>query len=340
MKKLFLSLVAAIVAAIATFAQSSLVATLSHEGGVQIFHGQTAYSQAMEAAGHGDIITLSSGRFNATNIKKGVTVRGAGFEADSVQRTFPTIISGDFTISLEESVTSSLTIEGIYHAGTIYVEKYLKEATFLKSSFSKIRFGNTIVSDLQIIHCQINQSVLFSNNSTANIINSYVTQPTNGGSNSNLEFTNCVITGSSYIPNNSYIYDLYNSVFNNCIIYSNGSEYPYCMILSPTNNVYYCIGYQGESAYETSNIFQNMTNSSNIVVPNITSIFKNGTFYELTEDAKSKYLGADGTEVGIYGGDLPYSPTVLSPQITKCQVAKKTTADGKLSVDIEVKAAE
>lgn len=338
MKKLLISLLAAMMTALATYAQGSLVATLSHDGSIQIFHGQTAFSQAMEAADHGDIITLSSGRFTATNITKAVTIRGAGFEEDVEQRTFPTIITGDFTISIEESVSSALTMEGIFHGTKITVTKYLKGATLMKSSFSEISLTSATVSDLQIIHCQINKTIGFGNRSSANIINSYLLQPTNGTSNSNLEFTNCVINGSSYIPLSSSSYDLYNSVFRNCIIYSTDTNSPRGIVLSSTNNVYYCIGYQGPTV--SYDIFKNITNASNTTVTDITSIFKNGTYYELTDDAKKAYLGADGTEVGIYGGDLAYSPKVLSPQITKCQVAKKTTADGKLSVDIEVKAAE
>lgn len=62
--------------------------------------------------------------------------------------------------------------------------------------------------------------------------------------------------------------------------------------------------------------------------------------FQLTEAAKTQYLGMDGTEVGIYGGSLPFDPVPSNPQITKCNVAAKSTADGKLSVDIEVKAAE
>lgn len=62
--------------------------------------------------------------------------------------------------------------------------------------------------------------------------------------------------------------------------------------------------------------------------------------FELTDAAKKKFLGIDGTQVGIYGGSLPYDPTPTNPQITKCNVAGKSTADGKLSVDIEVKVAE
>jgi len=62
--------------------------------------------------------------------------------------------------------------------------------------------------------------------------------------------------------------------------------------------------------------------------------------YKLTEAAKGLIKGTDGTEVGIYGGNLPYAPTPTNPQISKFNVAAKTTADGKLSVDIEVKSAE
>ena len=61
---------------------------------------------------------------------------------------------------------------------------------------------------------------------------------------------------------------------------------------------------------------------------------------DLTDDAKATYLGSDGTPVGMYGGPLPFSLTPTYPQITKMNVASKTTADGKLSVDIEVSAAQ
>ena len=71
----------------------------------------------------------------------------------------------------------------------------------------------------------------------------------------------------------------------------------------------------------------------------------NGTFtdkenFELKEDAKTTYPGDDGKELGIYGGNLPFTPNPTNPKITKFNVASKSTADGKLSVDIEVKAAE
>ena len=68
--------------------------------------------------------------------------------------------------------------------------------------------------------------------------------------------------------------------------------------------------------------------------------YNDSELFTLTETAKAKYLGTDGKEVGIHGGNLPYEEDPTTPQITKCNVAAKSTADGKLSVDIEVKAAE
>ena len=80
---------------------------------------------------------------------------------------------------------------------------------------------------------------------------------------------------------------------------------------------------------------------------NLSDVFKTwtGTYtdaenFELTDDAKIQYLGDDGREVGIYGGNLPFTPNPTNSKITKFNVASKSTADGKLSVDIKVKAAE
>lgn len=62
--------------------------------------------------------------------------------------------------------------------------------------------------------------------------------------------------------------------------------------------------------------------------------------YELTDEALATYLGSDGTQVGIYGGNLPFDATPTNPQIKKCNVASRSTADGKLSVEIEVSSAQ
>ena len=124
MKKFFVSLVMLLTGSAASmFAQSSLIATLSHEGEVSQFYGVSALRQAHEAAVHGDVITLSSGTFTATAITKAITLRGAGMEMDTITNTLPTVIAGDFGISIERDVVEKFLMEGIYHNHRILIHK-------------------------------------------------------------------------------------------------------------------------------------------------------------------------------------------------------------------------
>jgi len=88
--------------------------------------------------------------------------------------------------------------------------------------------------------------------------------------------------------------------------------------------------------------------TNNYVVEDVTTLFNNydaeATWYTrdltLTDEAKATYLGSDGTEVGIYGGSLPFSPWLDRPVIKRLTVAPKSSKNGKLSVDIEVSETE
>ena len=333
MKKLFLSLVAVMIAATATFAQSSLVATLSHNGEISVFHGASSLKQAMEAATHGDIITLASGRYEAANITKAVTLRGAGMEEDSITGAFRTQIVGDFNINIEEATDNHLTIEGVYHENTITTYGTLTNTMLQKSRFGRIvvsDWGNT-VNSLTCIHCYIANTIQMPKNCSANFINSVIQWPDNslGG---NMEFTNCMINDFAGYINNSF--------FTNCLfnLWNVGSSG-----LNGSNMASYCAGW-----WYNGNPFNNIPSTTNkgiskdeftaMLAPNPNDRLSD--IYRLTDEAKKTYVGNDGTEMGIYGGNLPWDIRILSPQITKCNVAAKTTADGKLSVDIEVKAAE
>lgn len=328
MKKLLLSLVAVMVAATATYAQSSLVATLSHKGEISVFHGANSLKQAMENAEHGDIITLASGRYDAANITKAITLRGAGMEGDAVTGILGTQIIGNFEINISEDDSGHLTIEGIKHGNTITLKGNLNNTIFQKSWFSSISQQDCIVNSLTLIHCRIDNNIKLPLNTNANYISCIVGSPSNVGG--YMEFTNCIINGQ--------VSDINNSVFTNCLFCSVPGAWWSSM--NATNMVTYCASTAG-------NVF-NYNKLTNIIIevdPNryvadFNTLFKPDSFYEMTDEAKSKYVGQDGKEMGIYGGNLPWESRILSPQITKCNVAAKTTADGKLSVDIEVKAAE
>lgn len=329
MKK-FIVLFVALVAMFATTAkaQSSLLATLNHEGTISTFYGSNALIQAHAAAADGDVITLSSGTFQSVNIKKAVTLRGAGMVLDAATQTEPTVLANEFTIDIPDETTQRLTIEGIYTNQKVTINK-LKNAMFLKDRFSRIYIDSSqsYGKDLTFIHCRMTDQYVGKNdsNNSAVFLNCLINSTDIVGM--NYIFTNCLFLGKKTTH-------CYNSEYKNCIIlnsYSTESTSTYY------NNLY--CNYSGSNSF-------NVTNNTNVEVAKDNEAIKNlfgysdDNEYKLTEAAKALIKGTDGTEVGIYGGNLPYAPTPTNPQISKFNVAAKTTADGKLSVDIEVKSAE
>ena len=344
MKKLFFSLVALTMATM-SYAQSSVLATLSHEGEISTFYGATALKQAHAAAEHGDVITLSSGSFQAVDITKAVTIRGAGMQADSIALIYPSIVVGSFSINVADSLEQRLTVEGIYCDNSqIYYRNTLRNATFIKSRFYSIeRYSSgSRMKDVAFIHCKI--ANYFENSGSANsvsFVSSVIMNPTVGSSSytdNSFEFTNCVVRWAGYYPSKRSYY----AIYRNCVLSSSSSGSD--NYLSNTNMVYNCLG------IASSNMFKNLGEFGNnlfYTTENLSDVFKTwtGTYsdvetFELTDNAKTQYPGDDGKELGIYGGNLPFTPNPTNPKITKFNVASKSTADGKLSVDIEVKAAE
>lgn len=323
-KGLFLILLSVVLFSQRVSAQSSLLATLNHEGTISTYYGASALQQAYNAATHGDVITLSSGSFLGTDIKKAITLRGAGMQVDTVSHTEPTVITNNFTIDISDTLSHRLTMEGIYSNQTINVGT-LKNAMFLKCRFYEFTYPNQDTSkmiDLNFIHCRIASYFSLTNGSAA--------------------FTNCVINnihqykGSPMSLTNCYTkadLTLSNSEFKNCIIVSNSN--------GTNTSTYY------NNLYVTaSNYNLNSPNNTNVKIPNtderikfLTGDYSDDKDYVLTDAVRALIKGTDGTEVGIYGGSLPYDPTPTNPQITKFNVAAKSTADGKLSVDIEVNSA-
>ena len=351
MKKFFFSLVAATMAATASVAQSSLLATLSHDGTISTFYGTTALKDAFAKAESGDAITLSAGQFQAVNITKAITLRGAGMNSrnDSIISHEATVVQGNFTVNIPDSLSGRLITEGIYFNSNMTYEGKLNNVLFMKSRFQSIKGGNsaTLVNS-SFIHCRIAGGITLTNNSNANMINCVVWEPNNkDATGSNFEFDNCVVrmgTGANVIS----------SYYKNCVImvnaYNAGNSYTGDAIPSSCMATY-SVGMSGFGQLNDyyNNIFTNIWSKSttNVNVAKPSDVFKTGGFgynnveqFALTDTAKAKYLGNDGKEVGIYGGSLPYEEDPTTPQITKCNVAAKSTADGKLSVDIEVKAAE
>lgn len=321
MKKFFVYLMAVVamaVCSVSAFAQNTLVATLTHGDEVSMFYGTNALQQACSAATHGDVINLSGGKFQSTKITKAVAVRGTG-----IHDANPTCIVNDFDVEIPANVTEKLSFEGCRITNTITIKGTLSNAYFLKNSLASISVfsSNGKMDNGMFVNCDVYGMSLYGQ-STAQIINSYVGHFSNSGKLAS--FVNCVINTNGY----AHLYKC--CQFVNCIMYGmSGGYFP------STCSAMNCVDVSGYK-----NAFDNMSLKENCSYAGMDIFQESNVWKDLTDEAKAKYLGIDGTPVGKFGGMIPYNMTPSYPQITKMNVAAKTTADGKLSVEIGVSAAQ
>ena len=321
MKKIFLfSLLSFILGMNSAFAQNILVANLCHNGTVTNFYGVGALVNAHSAAEHGDTIILSQGTFNTGSfyITKAVTIYGAGMDLNADGQG--TIFNDGFTINITDAVNIPFHLEGIYTTRTITINK-----TPENSIITKCRINTVQAND--VITCMKSRIFYLEGSANKYFYNCYVGVT---GERNNINAYNCVI----YVEENYYI--PYSNIYNCIIRGSWRGTFPNTATMY--NNV--------AIDEAPSNVFQDITAGGSNSVSTYADIFKNntGTYYdtdtfELTDAAKTTYLGIDGTQVGLYGSVTPYDTTPTIPLITSYQVAAKA-ANGKVSVNVEINGGE
>ena len=334
MKKVFLLMLVTMMTATMSYAQNTLVAILSHDTNVQMFYGPSALVNAVKAAVSGDVIALSSGTFEVPEITKGITIRGAGATGDNM--TYLKDKGSGYTINIPEDDTNSFTLEGLYIPYITYISGASK-GFMAKCITGKIEFNANSSANLKMVNCDVNTLSLYgsssvklsnckvhnlgtdaSSTSKADVFNCYVSQAHQNIYANRCSFVNCIFIntywGSCYIPNDA--------LAMNCLFIQNYSG-------DRGIDCYYAEVPEVFVSYE--NILTDARYDYRVDIP---------TSLQLLEEAKTKYLGTDGKEVGVYGGQYPYDMTPNYPLITKLNVAKQATADNKLSVEIEVSASE
>lgn len=300
-----------------SFAQQQM-ATLNHNDTISVFYGTYALRDAHNAAVNGDVITLSSGSFNACDITKVITIHGAGWYADSVAMTRPSIVTGNLRIE------NSLRVEGVYFNDDInnyndakFIQCYIDYLYICDNK--NIDLTGCLIKQIQTsispyINC-MNTVIRYAFSPYANIIlyNSlFIIDCTH----SNVSAFNSVI-GRYNINRNIKLSG--NSIAYNCIFVQN--EIADVMYTSNSNTNKAVINYMDIYEYFHSNNL---------------NVFSIDERYILKEEIATSFLGSDGTEVGIHGGMFPFDTRPSYMVVKKCNVANKSTIDGKLSVDIEV----
>ena len=297
------------------------VATLQHGEDISVYYGANAFVEAHEAAQTGDIITLSSGTFTPTDITKAITLRGAGCAIDTVTDTQPTIFSNSITLNVTDT-ENFLTVEGIKFASYMYFGT-LNSPKFNRCNFSTIQYSYSYyqyMSNAQFVNCIINY-FYYTYVTNPTFVNCVVWNHVSSQSNSTPLFYNSIMKCPSFAFSaiNSIVCD--NSLGSNCSctncigIYQYGDPFTYC---SATG----CITY---SSYDE--VFESFTGGYSLS-------FEES--FALKDEIATGFLGTDGTQVGIYGGTMPYSsrPFYMAP--ARYNVSNKSNNEGKLNVEIEV----
>lgn len=330
MKKVLLSLVATLIATM-SLAQNGLVASLSHEGNVTYYYGVTAFQQAVAAAKSGDVINLSSGAFNATDvtIPVGITLRGTGIDSENPTYLFSTGSRNSLTIEVPSDDANQFIMEGIRCTIIVATKGEFANPYFVKCQFNTVSNAkeNDNVKNIMFVNCKITGNINVGANDTYSFVNCFVNEMCQYEA-ATATFSNCVIEKAA-------VSELRQSQFFSCIFVSpSGSNWVLPNTAQATNCI--CINYP-------QSIFRDLSVKPNCSVANREDVFKTFTgeysdeeTFELTETAKTTYLGTDGLEIGLYGGLQPYNSTPSYPLITTMNVDKETTPEGKLGVTIEV----
>lgn len=313
-------------------AQEVQLATLQQGEDLHVFYGADALKNALDSANSGDLITLSAGTFNGVNITKAITIQGAGYVTDVATGRYPTAINGNITINPQGGEIEGLVIEGIFSYNTILlgndnainatactIKKSLLNSFYLNSN------ANSQTKNCLIDQCRINVLRPDMNSENLDVRNSVIGYIESNNSSATLLIENCVMTNVAAQTT---------AVYKNNII---GGVSGYFTVSLQSNSSAYNNVFINGDANGVVNQSGNMTSDENTLFGYAIS-YDDSKTYELTPSAQATFLGTDGTQVGIYGGETPFTNVPSNPQILSKNIATKSTPDGKLNVSIKVEA--
>ena len=319
-------------------------------GGASIIF--TDLQKAIDEAPSGSRVVVSGGGYGQgqiIEINKKVTIVGNGYHPDSSAAIGISLISN---IRFKNNSSGS-TIFGL-KVGNIYFETTNSEQlTGIKISRCYVEtiagycmLKNAIIEENIIGLRNFSRgsgndptSIYFSDNNTARIVNSEIKNNVITGKINLVErssFTNNILLGGVCASG---------SLFKNNIIVT--PTYCECAICTPSSSFFYNNIYFGVNIVVKEGLLnQGSGNYLNYINELPKVIFKNYSSENLLlsdfhlNNPQLNIGGTDGTPIGIYGGTRPWKPGAIpsNPHIQSKTIAPETDVQGRLNVNIRVKA--
>lgn len=300
------------------------IITLTHNGN-ETYFAYDKIKDAVNAAENGDTISFSKGEFPTDFIlNKAVTLIGTGSE-EAENWGNGTKLTGNISILIPNSNrNTNLVFDGLRFYNQVTLSSTLGDVTFRRCLWGLyFAYENNSIETLLLDRCDcpfylgatyptINKKLIAKN---CKIRSLCTIGENNFFYNCTIRFTtkwSCVVgdqeTTEYYCPVRGYFY--------NCIL-GNGSaflKYPYETGTNILTNTLY------DNYYTNIDVAQNCTLESCY-----TNDSKETNICELTKAnlEDNKYLGTDGTVIGCYGGENPFSlkntslldPTIISSKV-------------------------
>lgn len=318
-KQLFLA-VCLIMMSLTASAVTINKALLEHNGEVTLYDGDKV-QDAINAASDGDVIYLTLGTFKPFTVTRQITIRGTGDTS---------IIDGDVTISMPGAPKlTSPVLESLAVSGTVHVGAQVDDMIIRKCKIANFTIGAQIDGAV-IDRCYITSALTLSSYIKGmTVVNTKLySVKANSGATQNTTFVNC------------NFYQLYPDYFSGTIINS---------IIQSPQNTYSSFTLSSTVLLNTAINRSNMDGSDKFIIGSssvtqdcyISNFGRNYVVSECeckddTYTLQSKaYLGTDGTVVGIYGGDTPFTLDPTVPKVTNSDI-KLDTKTKKLNVKLTV----
>lgn len=325
--------------------------TLHHGGTSQMYYGNSAFQDAYNASANGDTIYLpGNAHFSGIGISKKLVIIGSGHRPDSTLATGRTMIESE--IRFYAGANGSV-LEGIYSTSNIYfnynervsdvvIRRCNVNCIYLEGDYDTTHTSNRVYIEQNVIRGDIgcaNSNYLTIRN---NIVRSRIYQINgNGLIENNILYHQTDWGYWSDNPSNSAIYSVANSLIRNNIFmrYPSHTE---CQIVGSNNDVKNNIFANTTPECYSSNYFNNYyTISSDTIFVGQTAAYTEFSYaHDYHLKTPSLYPGFASMGVGLYGGTIPYKEGELpfNPHIQTQTIAPATNTNGKLNIDIKVKA--
>lgn len=285
-------------------------ALLQHNGEVTLFDGDSLQA-AVDAATDGDTIYLTLGTFKQFTVNKKITIRGTGETS---------IIDGHVDIAIPGTPTlTSPVLEALAVSGTITVKSAVNDLIIRKCKAAYMSFSAD-VDKAVIDRCYITNTLYLSSYIKGmTVVNTKLYAVEGTSSTRNTTFVNC---NFRYISTNHFAGTIINSVINS----TSNQDLSSTVILNSLINTHLT---NLATSSVTQGCYYIYYYGDVIVGSNVECI------YTAAELQSKGYLGTDGKEVGIYGGDTPYTLKPSVPTVTSSSLdldTEKKVLNVKLTV--------